>query len=125
MPPGFLPILLALFALAAPPASRTDFADLILVNGRVYTLTWGEPSTSGAPAAEAPRTARGWRPDAEAIAMRGDSVIFVGTTKAAQAYRGPLTRVVDLAGKTVVPGLIDAHVHLSELGANLARLDLA
>jgi predicted amidohydrolase YtcJ len=123
--PVLLHFLLSLVARPGLATPRVDFADLILVNGRVYTLRWGEPSTSGAPAADAPRSARGWRPDAEAIAMRGDSVIFVGTTSAAQAYRGPRTRVVDLAGKTVVPGLIDAHVHLSELGANLARLDLA
>ena len=118
-------LLLALTARLAPATTHVDFADLILINGRVYTLRWGEPSPTGAPAANAPRDARGWRPDAEAIAMRGDSIVFVGTANAALAYRGPRTRVVDLAGKTVVPGLIDAHVHLSELGANLARLDLA
>lgn len=123
--PIVLTIALALVTLAAPVREHVDFADLILVNGRVYTLRWAEPSPDGTPATDAPRDARGWRPDAQAIAMRGDSIVFVGTSAGALALRGPRTRVVDLAGKTVVPGLIDAHVHLSELGANLARLDLA
>ena len=57
------------------------------------------------------------RPDAQAIALRGDRVMFVGQRVDGEAYRGPSTRVIDLKGATVLPGLIDSHVHLPELGA--------
>jgi predicted amidohydrolase YtcJ len=108
------------FALAVPPQP----ADLILTHGRVYTLRWHDPAGDGTPAADAPRDARGWHPDAEAIAMRDGRIVFVGSDRDAAAYRGPRTRLIDLGGKTVLPGLIDAHVHLPELGANLSRVDL-
>src|ERR1043166_5598959 len=112
----------SLFSLAV--ALAPEPADVILTNGRVYTLAWRDPSPDGAPAADAPHDARGWHPDAQAVAIRGSDIVFVGSTKDAAAYRGPRTRVIDVHGNTILPGLIDAHVHLAELGANLARVDL-
>jgi predicted amidohydrolase YtcJ len=100
-------------------------ADLILLNGRVYTLSWDEPALDGTPAANAPHDASGWHPDAEAIAVRGNEIIFVGSTDAVQEYRGPSTEVIDLEGATVIPGLVDSHVHIAGLGANLERVNLA
>ncbi len=99
-------------------------ADLLLAGGRVYTFTWPEPDVEGRPAAGAPHDTAGWRPDAEAIAIRGDRIVFVGSRADAEAFRGPNTRVVELAGATVLPGLIDSHVHLPELGASLERVNL-
>lgn len=99
-------------------------ADLLLVNGRVYTFTWDEPGKDGAPAANAPRSAAGFHPDAAAVAIQGDRVVFVGGAREAQAYRGPHTRVVDLAGATVLPGLVDSHTHVAELGEAVSRVDL-
>ena len=62
-----------LWVAAAPPlAAQTAPADLLLVGGRVYTFAWDEPALDGTPAANAPRTAPGFRPDAEALAIRGD-----------------------------------------------------
>ena len=115
---ALLPCLGAI-AHAAPEA-----ADLLLVNGRVYTLAWDEPDRDGTPAANAPRSPAGWRPDAEAVAVRGDRIVFVGRTREAQAYRGPKTRVVDLAGATVLPGLVDSHTHVAELGEMTTKVDL-
>ena len=106
-------------AVPAPPA------DLLLVNGRVYTLSWDEPGRDGTPAANAPRSAAGFHPDAEAVALLGERIVFVGSTRAAQAYRGPRTRVVDLGGATVLPGLVDSHTHVAELGEAASRVDLA
>jgi predicted amidohydrolase YtcJ len=103
---------------AEPPA------DLLLLNGRVYTLAWSEPSADGTPATDAPRSAQGWHPDAEAVAIRGDRIVFVGSARDAAATRGPATRVIDLQGATVIPGLIDAHTHVAALGEKRARLDL-
>jgi predicted amidohydrolase YtcJ len=99
-------------------------ADLMLVNGKVYTLSWDEPDLDGTPAANAPHDAAGWHPDAEAIAVRGGEIIFVGTTADAEKYQGPSTEVIDLEGATVVPGLVDSHVHIQGLGANLERVNL-
>src|SRR5579859_1890075 len=120
----FATIVVGAVLLSALGASAPNAADLILTNGRVYTLSWPDPAPDGAPAPGAPYT-NGWHPDAEAIALRGDKIVFVGTTADALTHRDAHTRVVDLHGQTVVPGLIDAHVHLRELGANLSRVDLA
>ncbi len=100
-------------------------ADLLLTNGRVYTLTWGEPGPDGAPALDAPYSAAaGWRPDAEAVAVRDGRILFVGSAADAEAYRGASTEVLDLGGAAVLPGLIDSHTHAVSLGMSLAKVDL-
>jgi predicted amidohydrolase YtcJ len=99
-------------------------ADLLLVNGRVYTFAWDEPSPDGTPAANAPRAGAGLRPDAEAVAVRGDRVVFVGSTRDAQSQRGPKTKVMDLGGATVLPGLVDSHTHVVGLGEAESQVDL-
>src|SRR5689334_22354039 len=95
--------LLFLLAAAAAPAASPSPADLLIVGGRVYTLAWDEPSPAGAPAANAPHTAAGWRPDAEAVAIRGERIVFVGSAQEARGYRGPSTRVLDVHGASVLP----------------------
>jgi predicted amidohydrolase YtcJ len=109
---------------AACGGAGSQPADLLLVNGRVYTLSWPDPDVEGRPSSGAPHDAAGWRPDAQAIAIRGDRILFVGERVNAESYRGSSTRVVDLGGATVLPGLIDSHVHLPELGASLERVSL-
>jgi len=98
--------------------------DLILVNGRVYTLSWDEPSGDGASMPDAPRDAAGWRPDAEAVVTKGGEIVYVGDTRGAMEFAGDASRVVDLAGATVLPGLVDSHTHVFELGALLERVNL-
>ena len=93
-------ILLTAFAVAPPPP-----ADLLLTGAAVYTM---DP-------------ARSW---AEAVAVRGGRIVFVGTARQAQAWRGPRTRVVDLPGRMVLPGFHDAHVHPVSGGVELAQCDL-
>ena len=110
--------------LAAFGCGSAEHADILLVGGRVYTFTWPEPDRDGRPASGAPHDAAGWRPDAQAVALRGDRIVFVGQRVDGEAYRGPSTRVIDLKGATVLPGLIDSHVHLPELGASLERVNL-
>lgn len=106
---------------AAPPLPP---ADLVLVNARVYTMTWPDPARDGTPAPGAPHDAGGWRPDAEAIAITGDRITVVGTRADVEARRGPATRVLDLADATIVPGLVDSHSHILELGQKLEAVDL-
>jgi predicted amidohydrolase YtcJ len=92
-------LVLAVAATTNPPA------DLLLTGAAVYTM---DP-------------ARSW---AEAVAVRGGRIAFVGTTKEAQAWRGPRTRVVELPGRMILPGFHDAHVHPVSGGVELAQCDL-
>jgi len=80
-------------------------ADLIIENARVWT---GDPA----------------QPAAEAVAVRGDRIVFVGTTNEAGDWRGPATRVIDGQGGTLTPGFIDAHLHLLYGSLNLSRAQL-
>ncbi len=99
-------------------------ADLILVNGRVYTLDWDEPAPDGSIMPGAPHDESGWHPDAEAVATQGGEIIFVGSTRDAMELQGEESRVVDLAGATVIPGLVDTHAHVFQLGALLERISV-
>jgi predicted amidohydrolase YtcJ len=100
-------------------------ADLILHNARVYSLAWDAPSPEGRPGADAPfDSASGWHHDATAIAIAGGQVLVVGSDTAAFESRGPDTRVIDLHGAVILPGFVDAHTHVAELGQSLDRVNL-
>jgi imidazolonepropionase-like amidohydrolase len=79
--------------LLASPTAMAGQADLILVGAKVLT---GDSN----------------RPTAEAVALGGERIRAVGPNEEIQRLAGPKTRIVDLDGRTVIPGLIDAHVHL-------------
>jgi predicted amidohydrolase YtcJ len=85
--------------------SKPAHADLILVNGTVHTFA-------------SPRVV------ATALAVTGDSIVYVGDADGASSWRGERTRWIDLGGKTVLPGLVDAHGHLDNLGRLLEEVDL-
>lgn len=100
-------------------------ADLVLHGGHVYTLAWPEPSPSGRPHAKAPwDSATGWRHDATAVAVRNGRIVYVGTDSGALALAGTNTNRIHLAGQTLIPGLVDAHTHVAELGQSLDRVNL-
>jgi len=61
---------------------------------------------------------------AEALAVYKSRILKIGTNEEIKSLIGPKTKVIDLKGKTVLPGLIDAHVHLSGYGLALTQLDL-
>lgn len=96
---------LAFIVAVAPATASAQHADVIIINARVYTSDAA-------------------RPRAEAVAVRGDRIVFVGSAHEAGSLRGPATRVYDVAGKTVIPGMIDSHGHLTGLGAALRTVDL-
>ena len=89
----------------APPTTKLPPADLVFKNGNVYTVNDRKPT-------------------AEAVAVTGDRIVFVGSNVEAQKYVGKNTRVIDLAGKTMLPGLTDAHHHLSGVGFREMTLNL-
>ncbi|MGB0506400.1 MAG: amidohydrolase [Pikeienuella sp.] len=70
------------------------------------------------------RTMDGTLPIAEAVAIKGNRITFVGTVTDALAHTGPNTRVVDAAGATVLPGFVEAHAHLMMGAESLNELDL-
>jgi len=126
--PLIITVTLLIALVACSPESvqqaEKEGADLILTNGRVYTLRWGEPAGDGTLAGDAPVDDMGWHPDADAVATKGGDVVFVGSTADALKLKGDSTRVVDLAGATILPGLVDSHTHVFGLGAALERVDL-
>lgn len=104
---AFVALFLAISAAYAlsPAPSRIPPASLILKNGNIYTVN--------------DRQAH-----AEAVAVKGDRIIFVGSNREAQKYIDKNTRVVDLKGETVVPGMTDAHHHLEGVGFREMTLNL-
>ena len=99
-------------------------ADIILINANIYSLSWGEPALDGTPAADAPYKDGQWHADADAIAVREGVILHVGTKAQAHDFHGDQTQIVDVGGATVIPGLIDSHVHIAELGEILQRVSL-
>jgi len=69
-------------------------------------------------------TGDGRRPEAEAVAVRDDRIVAVGDTADVGAWRGQHTRVIDAAGRLLLPGFNDAHVHFTEGGLQLENVDL-
>jgi len=86
-------------------APRVDPADLVLTNGKIVTVE------------EA-------RPEVQALAVRGDTIVATGTIAEIQPYVGGKTQVIDLGGRLAIPGLIDSHLHFTGVGQNKMELDL-
>ncbi len=63
-------------------------------------------------------------PEVQAMAVRGDRIVALGTVEAIQSYVGPATQVIELAGLTAVPGLIEGHGHFMGLGQSKMVIDL-
>ncbi len=83
---------------------KDEKADKAFINGNIYTLDENIPI-------------------AEALAVKGEKIIFVGSNERAKEMIGKDTIVFDLKGKTVVPGFIDAHVHFFSYGSSLKELN--
>ena len=105
------------------PSAASAPADLILANARVYTLDWPDPRLDGLPAVAAPYQ-NGWFPDAAAVAIRDGEIVFVGSNADVVEWRGDATEWRDLDGATVIPGLVDAHTHVFQLGLSLNRVSV-
>lgn len=83
---------------------KTDYADSVYINGNIYTV---DPAFS----------------KADALAVKGQKLICVGSNEKVRELIGKNTEVVDLKGRTVIPGLIEGHMHFSMLGESLLQID--
>ena len=81
----------------AQPSLVIHYPELVLINGKIVTVD-DRFSIQ------------------EAVAVRDGKILAVGTTASIRALAGPSTRVVDVKGRTVIPGLIDSHVHMLRAG---------
>jgi predicted amidohydrolase YtcJ len=84
-------------------AASGQIADLVVRGARIYTVNPAQPTAS-------------------AIAVKDGRILAVGDRL--EQHIGPATKVMEANGATIIPGLIDSHVHLAGLGQGLEMLDL-
>lgn len=102
---GLLTIGALFLGAQALPARADEPADLVLRNARVHTQD-------------------AHRAVASALAVRGNTIVAVGTDAEMARWTGPATRTLDLGGKLVLPGLIDGHIHPISGATNAAKCSL-
>jgi hypothetical protein len=95
----------ALFVACVCAAQTKPAADLIITNGKIWTVDKSLPT-------------------AEAVAVVGDRIVAVGSAMEIEVWRGPQTKVIDAGGKLVLPGFNDAHVHFVSGGMQLDNVQL-
>jgi predicted amidohydrolase YtcJ len=95
-----------IFSVLLMGCSDKGNADLILFNGNVITLNDNSPR-------------------AEAIAVRNDTIVAVGSNMEIENYKTDKTEVIDLHGATVIPGFVESHAHFLGTGKALLNLDLS
>jgi predicted amidohydrolase YtcJ len=86
-----------LLVLASTALLGAQVPDTILINGKIITVDSSDSL-------------------AEALAIRGTKITAVGTTASIRKSAGPQTKIIDLKGKAVTPGLIDTHCHFQSVG---------
>lgn len=80
--------------IAACGQTQQNSADIIFIDGVIYTADSAQSVAS-------------------ALAIKGNKIIYVGDSETAQSFSGKQTKLVDLEGKMMIPGLHDAHIHLA------------
>ncbi len=82
----------AIVSIVAAPALAADKADYVFKNGAIYTIDSKNPT-------------------AQAIAIKGKYITYVGTNDGVQPFIGDKTQVIDLKGQMLLPGFVDSHIH--------------
>lgn len=100
----FLVLSLILPVIPVMAAEPAEAADSVYRNGNIYTVDEKQPT-------------------ATALAVKGDRLVYVGGESGVNAYIGTNTKVIDLKGKTVVPGVAEGHMHIAGLGQSLLMID--
>jgi predicted amidohydrolase YtcJ len=101
----FMVLLLVAFVSSGAYGQEMEPADLVLINGKIVTVDEKQP-------------------DAEAIAIRKDTIVAVGSRHEIERYIGKSTQLLDIKGMFAMPGFIDGHGHLLFLGKSKMELDL-
>lgn len=91
--------------LACRPGELREMASLVFLNGDIHTVNPHQPR-------------------AEAVAVRGERILAVGSTAEIKKMAGPRTEVIDLAGDLVLPGFIDSHTHFLDGGFSILSVQL-
>ena len=99
------PLIILLFFLSVGCERQHGDADLVIVGGKIYTVDDGQPVV-------------------EAVAVKGNKIVYVGSADAIEKYKGSETRVIDLAHRVMTPGFIEGHGHIMGVGYNELELDL-
>jgi len=106
---SLLPRLLAALVLFAPPttlwAQSQPAADLVIRNAKIWTVDKSHPN-------------------AQAVAVLGDRIVAVGSNDDVKVWQGARTKVIDAAGKLLLPGFNDSHVHFVDGGLALDSVQL-
>jgi predicted amidohydrolase YtcJ len=99
-------VIITLLTLALISCGKKETpADMIITGGTIYTVDKTIPT-------------------AEAVAVKDEKIIFVGSASEVEKFKNDKTTVIDLAGKTMTPGFIESHGHIMGLGYNEMNLDL-
>jgi predicted amidohydrolase YtcJ len=98
-------VVLMLALTLSPCIAAVETADTLFLHGNVYTVNEKQPR-------------------AEAIAVKGDRIVFVGSNTDAEKLRVEKTRTIDLHGATVTSGFADSHCHIFEIGEREMTLNL-
>ena len=85
--------------------SKKETATLLIYGGPIYTVDSIQTTV-------------------EAVATKGNIILYAGSLSEAETYKGEDTQIIDLKGKTMTPGLIEGHGHFMGLGYNELNLDL-
>ncbi len=101
----FLSSLLFIIVLLSACSEKRKPADLIISGGTIYTVDEKQPKV-------------------EAVAVTGDRIVYAGTLKGAEEFKGEKTQMLDLKGKVMTPGWVEGHGHFMGLGFNELELDL-
>ncbi len=102
---GMIAMLVLAWTALAPAAQPRLYADLVLMNGKVWTVDADTPT-------------------AQAVAVRGDRILAVGSDADIKPLIGAHTRSIDLQGRLLLPGFIDGHTHFISGGFQLLGIDL-
>jgi len=81
------------------------FADAVLIHGNIVTMN-------------------SFKPRAQAVAVKGSVIVEVGSNIKVERWIGKDTKIIDLGGKTVVPGFIDTHAHMADFGRSPTWINL-
>lgn len=103
---GFSFLIVSIFFLQFDCTRKPKPADLIITGAKVYTVNPAQP----------------W---AEAVAVKGEQIVFVGSDRQVLKYVGPSTRIIQADGRLLLPGFQDSHVHFVSGSLNLNRIDLS